>query len=560
MAEVKIKRKAPSAPKLTDAEVSAQAAELLRSMGITPVPASARRTRAPSPVSEDEEMSPSSRKPTPSPTRKRTPSPARSKITEKTIQLEIAPEATEGIDLKTFYDKRRKRPNLYSYDGRGNLVVREKDGSIKSTITLPKYRASSASEIADLESERTDKIVEAEEAYEQAMEELRATQAAYMKGRLHADAIIAAQLDVERANIKRFNAYYAERSTRNIVGLKFNRLYPDMKFATNIIDYDVIQTIVAEHPLKKYWVRPMTESEAADIDAKAEEDSTSELEEGDGDGLAVRTTDKGVGSRNPLAAPPTSSTVILFNRPDDNIYGYLAMDYAVQFSWRGVRYYTADQAMATEKARFFGNPAMIKDIMRTRSTTSMRSMARKLGGPPTNAVKALGSSEDAATTATPAETDAERLAREQKNTDWEAQRSKILRSILTAKFKEHPALGQQLTDTGDSILAKADHRDIEDGIGIAITDARAGIQAKWRGKNELGQALMDVRRALRGEPDETAPTGGTGAPKASSMTKPKDTISAIDYETSKKMAAATVIRRRKGGEATPVNGGIVIDF
>ncbi len=546
MAEVKIKRKS-TAPKQTDAEIAARAQDILRSMGITPAAPSAEpikvKRRRLSDASDVTPSPTSSRKTTPSPTRKETKKP---KISERTILLDIAPEATEGIDLKTFYEKRRKRPNLYSYDGRGHLVVREKDGSIKTTITLPKYRALAPAELETLESERRDKIVEAEEAYEQAMEELRATQDAYSRGRLHADAVITAQLDVERTNIKRFNAYYAERNTRNINGLKYKQLYPEMKFAEKQIEYPIIQTVVADLPLKKYWVKPMTESEEADEEAKADEDASVESAEGDGEEEGVRTTDKGVGSKNPLAAPPTSSTVILFNRPDDNIYGYLAMDYAVQFNWRGVKYYTADQAMAAEKARFFGNPAMIKDIMRTRSTTSMRSLARKLGAPPSDATKALGSSEEAATAATPAESEAERLAREQKNTDWEAQRPKILRSILMAKFREHPALGQQLADTGDALLAKADHRDIEDGIGIAITDSRAGIQAKWRGKNELGLALMDVRRQLRGEPEE--PAGGAGGPPKSKVAeKPKDTISAIDYETSKKMAAATVIRRRKGG-------------
>ncbi len=526
MAEVKIKRKTTK-PSLTSEEYAAKAQELLRSMGITPVPASA----APIKI----------KRKTPADSGRSTPSPSRSrKIDETTVRLEIAPEATEGIDLKTFYEKRRKRPNLYSYDGRGHLVIREKDGSIKTTITLPKYRDLSAAEITDLESARADKIIEAEESYEQAMEEARAIYDQFSRGRIHADAVVAAQLEVEKANIRRFGAAFGEHSTRVIEGLRFNQLYPEMKHAANIIDYPVIQTVIGDHPLKKYWVKPMTESEEADEEAKEEEDSSVESSEGDGSEEGVRTTDKGVSAKNPLQAPPTSATVILFNRPDDNIYGYLAMDYAVQFSWRGVKYYTADQAMATEKARFFGNPAMIKDIMRTRSTTSMRSMARKLGAPPSDATKALGSSEEAATAATPTETDAERTAREQKNTDWESQRPKILRSILIAKFREHPALGQQLIDTGDAILAKADHRDIEDGIGIAITDPRAGIQAKWRGKNELGQALMEVRRTLRGTPAEgTAPTG------EQTKEKTEDAISAIDYETKRKMAAATVIKRRK---------------
>lgn len=526
MAEVKIKRKTAAKPSLTSEEYATKASELLRSMGITPVPPSALpiKIKRAKPVDGS-----------------RTPSPSRGKISETTVKLEIAPEAVEGVDLKTFYEKRRKRPNLYSYDGRGHLVIRDKDGSIKTTITLPKYRDLSAAEIDDLESARADKINEAEEAYEQAMEEARAIYDQYSRGRIHADAVIAAQLEIEKANIRRFGATFSEHSTRVINGLRFNKLYPEMKHAATIIDYPVIQTVVADHPLKKYWVKPMTESEEADKEEAEEREASEEYSEGDGSEEGVRTTDKGVGSKNPLEAPPTSATVILFNRPDDNIYGYLAMDYAVQFNWRGVKYYTADQAMAAEKARFFGNPAMIKDIMRTRSTTSMRSMARKLGAPPSDATKALGSSEDAATPATPTETDGERTAREQKNTDWEAQRTKILRSILTAKFREHPALGQQLTDTGDAVLAKADHRDIEDGIGIAITDARAGIQAKWRGKNELGQALMEVRRILRGEPEAAAPTGGTGAPKEGL----KDTVSAIDYETSRKMAAATTIKRRK---------------
>ncbi len=535
MAEVKIKRKTVAAD---GEDFSKKAADMLRSMGITPVPPSAqpikiKRAKAPSPESTERKS--------------RGPSPSRDKIKEKTIQLDIAPEATEGIDLKTFYEKRRKRPNLYSYDGRGHLVIREKDGSIKSTITLPKYRGLNAGELNDLETARADKIIEAEESYEQAMEELRATLDQFSRGTLHADAVNEAQLAVEKANIKRFSGYFGEHSTRLISGLRYNKLFPEMKHAANIIEYPVIQTVVADHPLKKYWVKPMTESEEADEEAKADELASVESSEGDGDEEGVRTTNKGVSAKNPLSAPPTSSTVILFNRPDDNIYGYLAMDYAVQFSWRGVKYYTADQALAAEKARFFGNPALIKDIMRTRSTTSMRSMARKLGAPPSDATKALGSSEEAATAATPTETDAERLAREQKNTDWDAQRPKILRSILIAKFREHPGLGQQLVDTGDAILAKADHRDIEDGIGIAITDHRAGIQAKWRGKNELGTALMEVRRMLRGDEEAAAPpTGGTGAPVDKAIkSASKDTVSAIDYETSKRMAAATVIKRRK---------------
>ena len=87
-------------------------------------------------------------------------------------------------------------------------------------------------------------------------------------------------------------------------------------------------------------------------------------------------------------------------------------------------------------------------------------------------------------------------------------RDQKLIGILYAKFDQNLALRRQLLETGDADIAYADHRNVEDGIGLAIADARAGTRTKWRGQNKLGEALKEVRRMLR--PTEAGAGAGAG--------------------------------------------------
>lgn len=454
--------------------------------------------------------------------------------------IEPKPEEQQAsqIFLRKFYRMRAQQPSLFGYDGRGNLVERESNGSVKTTIPLPKYRPLNPTEIAEMEESRREAIIEAEDKFNNAMEELRQAIKDFNAGRVLPNAVKDAQLAVQEADIIRTQTMYPEYFVRVLTGLDFKDIYEDARIKKKI-DFNVFQAQVCDHRLRSMWSKEMTVQE--EEDAEAEPEITEEEEE------AQELTAQMGGSLASNA--PDSNVVIIFNRPDDNEYGYLANDWPIEFNWKGIKYFTVDQALAAEKARFYGKPEDVKEIMKTRSTTTMRSIARKMGEAPGqhgSLVHTAGPSADPKGP-TQTETPNERIAREQRNTAWEKERYNILVSLLLAKFRQNPQIGQLLIETGDAILARADHRDIDDGIGIAITDPRAGYQSKWRGKNLLGKALMDARFQLRtGNKSEDAVID-----EETDVIK-KKTISAEDAEVAAKAKAATIINKRR---SMPVAAG-----
>jgi ribA/ribD-fused uncharacterized protein len=69
--------------------------------------------------------------------------------------------------------------------------------------------------------------------------------------------------------------------------------------------------------------------------------------------------------------------------------------------------------------------------------------------------------------------------------------------LSQAKFGADPALRGYLLGTGDRVLVEASPIDSIWGIGLSRDDPDAADPARWRGLNLLGQALMQVRSALR---------------------------------------------------------------
>ncbi len=456
------------------------------------------------------------------------------KVTKPILEETIDP--SETIDLRKFYRLRAKNPSLYNYDGRGNLVVRESNGSIKTTIKMKKYRSLNPEEFADMEEKRREAIIAAEEEFDNAMEELRQIIEDFREGRVLQHVLKDAQLAVYEADMKKSMAKYPEYIVRELDHIDSRIIYPDETFIRKV-PHTIIQAYVGEHPIGSY-MKAMTEDEEADEEAKVAEEAEEEVRIGNGEEPGIREVDKGMSVAIKLdAAAPTSSTIIVFNRTDDNSYGYLANDYPCDINWKGVKYFTVDQALASEKAKFFGRPADVSEIMKTRSATTMRSIARKIGEPPTAGGTLASPTGVAAIASAPlVESDAERVIREQKNAEWEKQRYPIMVSILLAKFRQHAQLGKLLMETGDAILARADHRDIEDGIGLSITDERQAIQSKWRGKNLLGKALMEVRTTLR--------SGQTESKGNETDVITKEAISEEAAAAASKAKAATVINRR----------------
>ncbi|HEX3789085.1 MAG TPA: NADAR family protein [Pseudonocardiaceae bacterium] len=132
----------------------------------------------------------------------------------------------------------------------------------------------------------------------------------------------------------------------------------------------------------------------------------------------------------------------------------------------GREYPTAEHYMMTGKALLFGDEAI---------AAAIRSAA------------------------TPRE--AKELGRQVANFDeqrWADRCSELVEAGNLAKFGQHPELRDYLLDTGDRVLVEASPVDRVWGIGLAADDPRAADPTRWRGRNLLGFALMQVRDRLSG--------------------------------------------------------------
>jgi ribA/ribD-fused uncharacterized protein len=154
-------------------------------------------------------------------------------------------------------------------------------------------------------------------------------------------------------------------------------------------------------------------------------------------------------------------------------------------------YFTVEQGLAAEKARFFGDSVKYKDIMKTTSIRLIKSAAQTVGLLP------LGG--EGATS--------EELM-QQRRAEWPAMELKLMKELTRAKFTEHKDLAAKLLGTEDALLVKADARDKVYGIGFAMSDIRAADPSKWgnkAGQNEYGKILMALRTELREAGTVSAP-------------------------------------------------------
>ena len=444
--------------------------------------------------------------------------PVRRKFKLPELPDPLEPEITTSEQLNEFYKKRAKKPDIYGYDGTGNLVIRNKDGSIEQTLGLPKYRALTVEEITEQEEIRRQAISNSVNEYESKMAELRSVIMDYRVGAALASAVKDAQLEVERADEARTNAQMPNFGVRIIDNLVANKLFPENKYDKRVLDYKIYKVVGRSTEIKKSYVKGVTQAEEAEEQRAAEEAEAAAADELEVD----------VGFAEPVAKS-RSNILILFNHPDDNDYGWLSNEYPVEYSWNGVRYFTVDQALAAAKARYYGNMDVLQKIMKTRSATTMRAEARKLGLPTqeeTNSAEAAG---------------AAAAVQAQKEVQWTQEKRKVLLSVLLAKFRQHVALGRKLLETGDAQIAYAESRNTEEGIGLGLADTRAGTPSKWRGKNTLGEALMQVRTQLRGGAAEV-----TGAEASVQVAGPQaataEEAAAADAQ---RAAVGSIIARRK---------------
>lgn len=80
---------------------------------------------------------------------------------------------------------------------------------------------------------------------------------------------------------------------------------------------------------------------------------------------------------------------------------------------------------------------------------------------------------------------------------WDAFKYSIVLNGNWCKFSQNRTLREFLLSTGDSILVEASPYDNVWGIHLSAGSPEAKNPLKWRGKNLLGFALMEVRDELR---------------------------------------------------------------
>ena len=158
---------------------------------------------------------------------------------------------------------------------------------------------------------------------------------------------------------------------------------------------------------------------------------------------------------------------VFFWKPNEE-NGYLGQWFEAEFKEeRDGDEYTfpsAEHYMMWRKALLFGDDEIAEKIYKTKSPKSVKALGRKVG-----------------------------------NFDeetWMENNFDIVVQGNLLKFQQNPDLLDQLLQTGDKILVEASPYDRLWGIGLKADNPLAIDMKKWKGKNLLGKALMEVRKKL----------------------------------------------------------------
>jgi len=144
--------------------------------------------------------------------------------------------------------------------------------------------------------------------------------------------------------------------------------------------------------------------------------------------------------------------------------GCLSQWWPSAFAVDGVTYATAEHWMMAGKARLFDDPAGLAAVLAARTPGAAKAAGRAVAG-----------FDEAA---------------------WAAARFELVIAGNLAKFRQHDELGRFLRRTGSKVLVEASPLDRIWGIGLSAAHEHAALPSRWRGRNLLGFALMEVRRAL----------------------------------------------------------------
>lgn len=138
--------------------------------------------------------------------------------------------------------------------------------------------------------------------------------------------------------------------------------------------------------------------------------------------------------------------------------------YACEFVVDDVKYYTAEQYMMAQKALLFDDKAVFDEIMAASHPKQFKALGRKIK--PFN------------------------------ETTWNLHKKDIVVRGNLAKFGQNEAMNKFLLCTKERILVEASPYDRIWGIGMSKDDDNIENPHMWKGENNLGFALMEVRDIL----------------------------------------------------------------
>ena len=347
---------------------------------------------------------------------------------------------SEPQELHQFYKSKKEKPRLFGYDEEGNLIQKNKAGTVIQTISLPLYRPPTYEEYDVMEKERAEAIAEASKEFNEARKRLRELYLLPAKDRSKSEIIVQNRA-VEQADRKlqsvRFPLQYVEKLKEGKLPIgSYDLTQPNNK---NNNPSSVVFLQTRPYTLQSQYVR---EGQAAPKPLK----SLAEIQ----------------------ASAARNVPVILFWKPSTNDNGFLSLDWRVDLPWKGQVYQSAKQAVYAELAKAFQDQVSLEKIMSAESADDIQySVADVPGEVETNTVK------------------------------WNATMKRLVTDINLLKFTQYPELALRLLQTQEAKLGAYLPDDTLLGIGISIDSVQSQNPVNWTGQNLLGEALMDIRRHLR---------------------------------------------------------------
>jgi ribA/ribD-fused uncharacterized protein len=128
------------------------------------------------------------------------------------------------------------------------------------------------------------------------------------------------------------------------------------------------------------------------------------------------------------------------------------------------------------------------ECMKAKEFEDKETLEKMMKSPTTKAVKALG-----------------KKVVKFEDTKWNESCLKHISKGLRAKFTKFPELRKQLLETQDKVIGYADPRNVILGIGCAMGTPKSLVSSKWRGNNEMGKAMMNLREVLKDETINNTP-------------------------------------------------------